>query len=1104
MSGRTRAQFRRMSSPNADTELAVRSQQGDDQIMDHITCTEDYILDKKKAIKKKIKATEQQDFRLMATPGGLRVFLSAAAYELFKEAFMQYAATLKGKCVDRHDKQKLRITTTIKIPPIAKRAKSGYTINMYHTTCSLLVNGAGTRKFLEKDLPHIIKQTANSEEFNVSLGQANKNLKQLLEEAYAYLSKDKEQNEHCPICKEPCLENHEAAQCELQGHWVHYKCDKLSRKQITDMSDEKNMYICGECIPKNKDKLIATIEQTNTLMKKMQPSCKSVAHDEENLLITSTLLNTYLEKAWKETEKERYERNQPPNCQQILLDISENLPRHPARSILHEETSPTLIDEHDQVNIEAPHNGQHRDLTSTEAQATTSEQPICQICEIVCTGEIVQCMHCLAHEHLTCTTQKQNASSVNNEDYTCATRSMIRQETNDTIEEVPNNTNEAIIRSQDTERPIPAPRKKAPNINKAPSDEQPREQKVTNTKQAQAREQKCKKREEAIKQKEVELEEKLKSHTKLQETIYKMEARINELERSNRLLRLEKIEAHKNQDTCGSGQQSERNHERQTPVIEEKIQQLQLKVHMFENQMMIKDHNQNTSARLEKIENSIQKLVQQMEKQHHSYSCGQYPSPIDMEPNGPHLWTENTKSYMQQSGPMATEMTHEHQPWTTNLKPCKYQPWPQSAGPQGQQPYPQSTGPYGQKPYPPNTGPCGQQPYPPSTGPYGQQPYPPSTGPYGQQPYPPSTGPYGQQPYPPSTGPYGQQPYPPNTGSYGQPYPPGTGPYRQQPYPPSTGPYGQQLYPPSIGPYGQQPYPPSTGPYGQQPYPPSTGSYGQPYPPSTGPYGQQLYPPSIGPYGQQPYPPSTGPYGQQPYPPSTGPCGQQPYPPSTGPYRQQPWHLRPDEPLRMQYQTPHAINSSHSQTKKKIVTSEPLRKNKIKTKRDVATQNYGGARPKTTKKDQNTDQPTQKKSNKQNNGKPTKGSSLANDSQNQTLETAASNEIRQTKDDLHPRKRKITQDDKPDEMVEMIEVDPRRINMSNMNHSPPKKPRQETQSNKRHSPVQLNPVHHQGKPNHAVNSDKEIVSLGNQSNGKESEFLNHHFLDLAVRTLNPT
>ena len=48
--------------------------------------------------------------------------------------------------------------------------------------------------------------------------------------------------------KAQCSNVSKAVYCEASDHWIHYKCDKLSEKEITDIENHKvSSYVCKNC-----------------------------------------------------------------------------------------------------------------------------------------------------------------------------------------------------------------------------------------------------------------------------------------------------------------------------------------------------------------------------------------------------------------------------------------------------------------------------------------------------------------------------------------------------------------------------------------------------------------------------------------------------------------------------------------------------------------------------------------------------------------------------------------------------------------------------------------------------------------------------------------
>jgi hypothetical protein len=95
---------------------------------------------------------------------------------------------------------------------------------------------------------------------SLNIEQLNQSLRLKLEKALSALSKPetsmncsdsnkidkKYKEEKCYKCKRNCKSR--AARC-LNGHWIHYICDKLSEEDINNIEHKDAPYKCKACKP---------------------------------------------------------------------------------------------------------------------------------------------------------------------------------------------------------------------------------------------------------------------------------------------------------------------------------------------------------------------------------------------------------------------------------------------------------------------------------------------------------------------------------------------------------------------------------------------------------------------------------------------------------------------------------------------------------------------------------------------------------------------------------------------------------------------------------------------------------------------------------------
>ena len=144
--------------------------------------TRNYKIDQPRAIEKKLKATERQTVELIETEGGLRIVLNTGSYELLKNATEKYFSELddgrKCKIVQVNDQRGAIVESQFKL---SSGKTSLYTMNLYNTTSSCLVNGKKTHIFRDKDFPQIIENIEQTLILNnTTSSEINENIRQMI------------------------------------------------------------------------------------------------------------------------------------------------------------------------------------------------------------------------------------------------------------------------------------------------------------------------------------------------------------------------------------------------------------------------------------------------------------------------------------------------------------------------------------------------------------------------------------------------------------------------------------------------------------------------------------------------------------------------------------------------------------------------------------------------------------------------------------------------------------------------------------------------------------------------------------------------------------
>lgn len=234
---------------------------------------DDYDLNIDKLMKKKLQATKRPQHISYELSNGNVVFTAdAVSFELTIIALAQ----LYKKYPIENGTVNLNETfdvsgdnLTRQVYRISKTDGSSYTLNVYPTTCRLMLNGKNAKTFLETDMPQVHKiveywcevNSIDLKTFNELLAQSlsdflakqetsdsvsstrsNSSLKPVSDSA---TEKD---NETCIGCKRRCKTK--SVYCTKGSHWIHYKCDKLKPHEIEEIEKNEKQaqdYTCMNC-----------------------------------------------------------------------------------------------------------------------------------------------------------------------------------------------------------------------------------------------------------------------------------------------------------------------------------------------------------------------------------------------------------------------------------------------------------------------------------------------------------------------------------------------------------------------------------------------------------------------------------------------------------------------------------------------------------------------------------------------------------------------------------------------------------------------------------------------------------------------------------------
>ena len=287
-----------------------------------------YTLNIDRALKKKLQSCKEVSVDYEYTSGGIRGKLDTATFELLDDACLALYRNFpaeEGYCIftSTEDKQGETIVQhTFKVRRNVEDACAvGYTLNMYLTNNTLLLNGKDLDQFMDVHLPLLheimcisVQQFRNLPTLNKLLADR---MQQLLDQRATVLSQNiaktseqsnpnQQSNENaivlpnendiiendirqqacagspsiekqdcemdpsdiiCTKCKRPCKTR--AAVCQTGNHWIHYRCDRLIAEEIDRLHNDVGfIYGCKDCQKHNTE--VKTVINRNALKSPVQ------------------------------------------------------------------------------------------------------------------------------------------------------------------------------------------------------------------------------------------------------------------------------------------------------------------------------------------------------------------------------------------------------------------------------------------------------------------------------------------------------------------------------------------------------------------------------------------------------------------------------------------------------------------------------------------------------------------------------------------------------------------------------------------------------------------------------------------------------------------
>ena len=297
--------------------------------------TKNYQLKKTKAIKKKLQACDRDDVTsITQTHGGTKILFRAGIYEIFREAvetyYTQQPTEYSIKMESDEDKDGLQTARRFKV---TVSNTSNYTLNLYHTTCTALINGRGELIFVNSDLPKIMGAINQTNQ----VGKLNEEIRNAL----LKLAPEDESETKCIKCKKNCQSR--AVLCSHKQHWVHYHCEKLSAEQIEEVNKPTHlMYRCNDCSSElaRTQEVMITQDQGIQSMQDMDNSPGNCPEEADRTIAEEE--TTTLMLPWKDPiEETSIQEDEPKSCTKPSTCTKPSEPPEPSSETTNnKETTP--------------------------------------------------------------------------------------------------------------------------------------------------------------------------------------------------------------------------------------------------------------------------------------------------------------------------------------------------------------------------------------------------------------------------------------------------------------------------------------------------------------------------------------------------------------------------------------------------------------------------------------------------------------------------------------------------------------------------------------------------------------------------------------------
>ncbi len=199
------------------------------------------------ALKKKLAACSNGlQLEIKSSGGGTVMRFDTAMYERFRKCVQTYYEKLNRNQKDISIQTETSVDKTGAVigynMKVFSEGRKQYTVNLYHTTNTVQINGRKELEFVNQVLPAIKQNLGSTKE----LESLNNSLCDVLAKLKEAKNDSNTEVKICRKCNRNCRSK--AVMCFGKEHWVHYSCERLAEQEIRMIEDTDHfLYRCKSC-----------------------------------------------------------------------------------------------------------------------------------------------------------------------------------------------------------------------------------------------------------------------------------------------------------------------------------------------------------------------------------------------------------------------------------------------------------------------------------------------------------------------------------------------------------------------------------------------------------------------------------------------------------------------------------------------------------------------------------------------------------------------------------------------------------------------------------------------------------------------------------------